>query len=179
MFKRAWFKEIVDHAPKGLKWKRGYDLAISIKQTADYTASFRVAYDSEGYLYIDGGFRRRIDFPQQWRYMIERMTLERDTEHGIEEAIHGRSVMQELRKLDKIRGRQFRGVPVKGDKHERALSWIQLAEEGRIRLTRGPWNKGFIEEACAFPHGAHDDQIDAVSLAVSMHERKPSKLYMF
>ncbi len=179
VFKRAWFRSVVDSAPSGLKWKRGYDLAVSLKRSADYTASFRVAYDSEGTLYIEGGFRRRIDFPEQRRYIIERMRLERDTEHGIELAIHGRAVMQELRKMPELRGRRLVGVPVKGDKQERALSWLRLAEEGRVRLVRGHWNRTFIEEACTFPFGTHDDQIDAVSLAVTMHERRPSKLYVF
>lgn len=179
VFKRAWFRNIVDSAPDGLKWKRGYDLAVSLKRSADYTASFRTAFDTEGTLYIDGGFRRRIDFPEQRRFIIERMRLEPDTEHGIELAIHGRAVMQELRKMPELRGRRLRGVPVRGDKQERALSWIRLAEEGRVRLTRGHWNRNFIEEACSFPFGSHDDQIDAVSIAAAMHEQAPSKLYVF
>jgi len=138
-----------------------------------------VAFDAVGNLYIDGGFRRRIDFPEQRRYMLERFRLERDTEHGIELALHGRAAMQDLRRNANALGRHFRGIAVKGDKHTRALSWISLAEEGRIRLVRGPWNKPFVEEACTFPHRKHDDQIDAVSLAVAMHEQRPGKLYVF
>ena len=29
----------------------------------------------------------------------------------------------------------------------------------------GAWNHAFVEELCAFPNGAHDDQVDAVSAA--------------
>ena len=50
----------------------------------------------------------------------------------------------------------------------RALTWAPLAEEGKVILVRGPWIEEFIEEAAAFPFGRHDDQIDAVSLAVQM-----------
>jgi len=171
-FKRAWFKNIVERAPQGLEWKRGTDLAVSTKTTADYTASFRCAFDRDGNLYIDGGFRRRIEFPEQRRYLIERICQETDTEHGIEEALHGRAFIQDLRRDERLRGHKFKGVKVEGDKLARALSWQNLAEEGRLRLVRGPWNRDFIEEACQFPHGHHDDQIDAVSLAVSMFQQK-------
>jgi hypothetical protein len=39
IFKRSWFTRIVDKAPAKLKWFRGYDLAVSTKTTADFTAS--------------------------------------------------------------------------------------------------------------------------------------------
>jgi predicted phage terminase large subunit-like protein len=34
-----------------------------------------------------------------------------------------------------------------------------------VRLVEGPWNQAFVEELCAFPSGAHDDQVDAASAA--------------
>lgn len=167
-FKRAWFKNIVERAPQGLKWKRGYDLAVSIKTSADYTASFRCAKDSEGNLYIDGGFRRRIEYPDQRRYIIERMQAEPDTEHGIEAAMHGQAVVQDLRREANLGRFAFRQVHVRGDKLTRALAWLNLAEEGKLRLVRGPWIDDLIDEVCRFPTGRHDDQIDAISIAVSM-----------
>src|SRR5439155_14826587 len=45
LFKRGWFSRIVDFVPSGLRWFRGYDLAVSTKTSADYTASFRCALD--------------------------------------------------------------------------------------------------------------------------------------
>jgi predicted phage terminase large subunit-like protein len=32
-------------------------------------------------------------------------------------------------------------------------------------MVEAPWNQAFVEELCAFPNGAHDDQVDAVSAA--------------
>ena len=179
IFKREWFKTIVKQPPPGLKWTRGYDLAVSTKTTADYTASFRVAYDDEGNLYIDGGFRKRVEFPDQRRYILGRIAAEHDTEHGIELALHGQGIMQDLRRSARLQGRRFRGIAVEGDKLTRALKWSSLAEEGRVRLVRGGWNADFIDEACSFPGGQHDDQIDAVSIAVRMHERPGSRLIRF
>ena len=61
----------------------------------------------------------------------------------------------------------------------RALPWIALAEEGRLFLVRGHWNHDFLDEACSFPTGTHDDQIDAVSLAVQMHRKHTHGTYGF
>lgn len=171
MFKRAWFRRIVDQAPEGLRWKRGYDLAISTKTSADYTASFRCAKDAMGNIYIADGFRRRIEYPEQRRYIIERMLTEADTEHGIESALHGRALVQDIRRADGTLSKPLRSIHVEKDKLTRALAWLNLAEEGKLILVRGPWIDEFVEEIAAFPTGRHDDQIDAVSIAVSMLAR--------
>ena len=179
IFKRAWFTRFVDAAPKGLRWKRGYDLAVSTKTSACYTSSFRVAYDKLGNLYIADGFRKRIEFPEQRRYIFSRLIEEKDTEHGIEKALHGQAIIQDLRRDPGIRGSNLRGVTVSADKLTRALKWAPLAEEGKVILIRGPWNQAFLDEICNFPGGHFDDQVDAVSLAVAMFQNKGKKLYRF
>ena len=102
LFKRNWFKNIIHAAPEGLRWSRGYDLAMSNTITSDYTASFRVAYDREGNLYIDGGFRRRMEYPEQRRYILGRIEAERDTQHSVELSANGNAVIQDLRREQKI-----------------------------------------------------------------------------
>jgi len=179
LFKREWFRHIVDRPPHGLIWKRGYDLGITANATSDHTASYRVAYDKEGILYIDGGYRRRIEYPDQRRYILGRIREELDTEHGIEDTANGSAVVQELRKEFRLQGRAFRAVKPKGDKVTRCLAWMNLAEAGNVRLVRAAWNKEFIDECCAFPLGTHDDQIDAVSIAVAMHARHKYRAYGF
>ncbi len=178
LFKRKWFK-VIEKPPTNLRWKRGYDLAVSTKTTADYTASFRCAYDNSGNLYIADGFRKRIEFPEQRKYILERMSQENFTEHGIESALHGQAFVQELRREPAYRRNAFRAIQVSSDKFTRALSWANLAEEGKVHLVRGPWIDAFIEEACSFPTGKHDDQIDAVSLAVNMLSQKKYLSYGF
>ncbi len=165
-FKREWFRNIVDSAPAGLRWVRGYDLAVSLKTTADYTASFRVARDKQGNIYIADGFRKRIEYPEQRRFIIERMQAERNTQHCIEAAVHGRAIVQDLRRERSLVRFPLRCVPVRGDKLTRALAWLNLAEAGKVILVRGPWIEDLLDELARFPTGAHDDQIDAVSLAV-------------
>jgi predicted phage terminase large subunit-like protein len=149
------------------------------RPTADYTASFRAGYDREGNLYIDGGFRRRIAYPEQRRFILGRIAAETDTEHGVELSVNGHAVIQDLRRESSLQGRAFRGVRITGDKVSRALPWIALAEEGRVFLVRGSWNTEFIDEACSFPAGTHDDQIDAVSVAIQMHRQQNKRVYGF
>lgn len=171
-FKREWFRKIVDEAPKGLRWKRGYDLAVSLKTSADYTASFRCAFDKDNNLYISGGFRARIEYPDQRRYIVERLQAERDTEHGVEAALHGKALIQDLRSEPRNRAFAFKEIKVAADKLTRALAWLNLAEAGKLFLVRGAWIDEFVNEVATFPHGKHDDQIDAVSVAVSMLAEK-------
>jgi predicted phage terminase large subunit-like protein len=180
LFKRAWFSRVIDRPPAGLRWVRGYDLAVSTRDTADYTASFRCALDKQtGDLYIADGFRRRIEFPEQRRYIVDRIQKEPGTEHGIEQALHGQAFIQDLRREHRLFGRAFRGIKVTGDKFTRALSWANLAEEGKVVLVRGPWIDAFLEEVCSFPNSRHDDQLDAVSLAVEMLQRHSFRSHGF
>ena len=166
-FKRAWFRQVIDYVPAGLTWKRGYDLAASTKTSADFTASFRVAMDKNGNLYIADGYRAKVEYPEQRRFIVEKMRTEADTEHGIEAALHGKAVVQDLRSDMSVSG-ALKEVTVTADKLSRALKWVNLAEAGKVFLIRGPWIKAFVDEVAAFPTGRHDDQIDAVSTAVSM-----------
>ncbi len=179
LFKREWFRHIVPAAPKGLVWARGYDLAVSTKTTSDRTASLRCAFDRNGNLYIADGFCRRIEYPEQRRYVIDRVRAERNTSHGIEKALHGQALVQDLRQDVKVRGRPIEAIRVDTDKITRALSWAGLAEDGKVILVQGAWIDDFVDEVCSFPYGSHDDQIDAVSLAVRMLARRKRSMHRF
>ena len=179
LFKREWFQHIVSRPPSGLVWARGYDLAVSTKTTSDHTASFRCAFDRNGNLYIADGFRRRIEYPEQRRYVIDRVREERNTSHGIEKALHGQALVQDLRQDVKVRGRPIEAIRVDTDKITRALAWAGLAEDGKVILVQGTWIDDFVDEVCSFPYGSHDDQVDAVSLAVRMLSRRKRAMHRF
>lgn len=57
------------------------------------------------------------------------------------------------------------GIAPSGDKQTRAEIWSLLGEQGRVTLLEGDWIPDFLTELEEFPMGAHDDQVDAVSLA--------------
>jgi predicted phage terminase large subunit-like protein len=60
---------------------------------------------------------------------------------------------------------RLEGIAPSGDKQTRAEIWSLLGEQGRVTLLEGDWVPDFYEELDEFPMGAHDDQVDAVSLA--------------
>jgi predicted phage terminase large subunit-like protein len=60
-------------------------------------------------------------------------------------------------------GWDFHGKPSTGSKEERANPLSAQAEAGNVKLVRGVWVGNFLDEAEAFPNGAHDDQIDSAS----------------
>ncbi|MBK8305444.1 MAG: hypothetical protein IPK98_19520 [Chloracidobacterium sp.] len=129
MFNRAYFARIAAKAPQGLSWVRGYDLAVSTQTSADYTASFRCAMDSDGTLYISDGFRARVEYPEQRRYVLERLEAETETVHCVESALHGQALVQDIRK--EVRAAPLRAVKTDKDKITRANLWLPIAEAGR------------------------------------------------
>lgn len=171
MFQRRWF-ETVDKAPEGLKWARYWDLAASVKTTADYTASAEVALGADGVLYIRDMVRGRWEWPDAKKVMVDTMLNGNGTRHGIEEAMHGLAAVQELRREPRLANTSFQGIHVDKDKVSRALPWAARAEAGKVKLVRGEWVKTFLDEVCAFPLGEHDDQVDTVSGGVQMVAQK-------
>jgi predicted phage terminase large subunit-like protein len=60
-------------------------------------------------------------------------------------------------------------VNPEGGKVARAAAVSPLIEAGNIYLPHplwAPWVSDFIEECAAFPNGAHDDQVDAMTQAL-------------
>lgn len=52
---------------------------------------------------------------------------------------------------------------VTGKKEARADPFAGQAAAGNVSLVKAAWNNAYIEELCLFPHGKHDDQVDASS----------------
>jgi predicted phage terminase large subunit-like protein len=55
-----------------------------------------------------------------------------------------------------------------GSKATRAMPVASQCEAGNLALVRAGWNGAFLEELAAFPTGAKDDQVDALSRAFAM-----------
>ncbi|MBV8524333.1 MAG: phage terminase large subunit, partial [Acetobacteraceae bacterium] len=55
-----------------------------------------------------------------------------------------------------------------GAKATRAMPVASQLEAGNLAIVRAPWNGALLEELRNFPHGAKDDQVDALSRAFAM-----------
>lgn len=182
LFKLGWFeKKIIDRAPDNLRWVRGYDLAASQKTSADYFASFSCAFDKSGNLYIRDGFRKRLEYPEQKKQAKKWMKEEKRTRHAITKPLHGIALVQDLRRDAEVRGVGFRAVAEVGDKYSRACAWADLAADGKVYLVRGSWIGDFLAECIRFTGNGdtHDDQVDAVSIAVQLLSNRSGKLEAF
>lgn len=63
-------------------------------------------------------------------------------------------------------------VNPKGSKSVRLRAVSGLIEAGNVHLPeRASWAPGLVDEAAAFPNGAHDDQVDTLSQALSKLSR--------
>lgn len=168
LFKRQWF-QIVEHAPEGLRWSRYWDLAASTKQQADFSASACVALSKDtGDVYIRDVIKLKAEWPDVRKVLISTARAESGVTVGVESAVHGLAGFQELMRLPELVNTSLRSIRVDKDKVSRALPVASRAEAGKVKLVRGNWISDFIDEATSFPHGQHDDQIDAISGAFHM-----------
>lgn len=169
VFKREWFR-IVEVAPEGLKWVRYWDLAASVKESADYLASCAAALGPDGTLYLRDMIRDRWEWPDQEKLMVQTMLAEPKTAQGIEKALHGLAALQALLRRRELAQVTIRGIDVDRDKLSRALPLSARAEQGKVALVRGAWIPTFLDEVTAFVGDGktHDDQVDTASGGLAM-----------
>jgi predicted phage terminase large subunit-like protein len=87
----------------------------------------------------------------------------------IENAGSGTPLIQDLV------GESLRAIPFKpeGDKALRMSAQSAKIEAGHVFLpNKAPWLDEFETEVMAFPHGAHDDQVDSMAQALDWVSRR-------
>jgi predicted phage terminase large subunit-like protein len=182
LFKRAWLR-IADAAPQGLRWVRYWDLAYSLKASADNSATISAAMDGAGVIYLRRGWAGREETPDLRRRIKSVMLSERQSRHGIEKAMHGGGVVQDLRREPDLVSIALEAVDVDKDKMSRATPVADRAEAGKLVFVRESisddrWIQDWIDELCAFPFAAHDDRVDAVSGVFAMLATQSRGVYL-
>lgn len=170
ILKREWFR-FCDTYPDNLRWVRYWDLAASVKTHAHYTATCVAAFDqSTGNIYIRDMQRGKWEWPEVKKMMIDLILKEKAVTVGIEDAMQGLSLYQDLLREESLVGADVRPIHVDGDKEARVNAWSPRAESGHVYLINGSWVPGFLSEAEVFDGRAHttDDQVDAVSGCIAM-----------
>jgi predicted phage terminase large subunit-like protein len=174
-FKREWF-EIVDSYPADARMVRYWDLAATEPKPGkdpDWTAGALMAERDGVYYIVD--IKRTRTTPKGVEALIRqtaeldgrRITIYMEQEPGSS----GVNTIDHYRRRI-LAGFTFYGNKTTGSKEMRANPVSSQAEAGNIKLVRGPWINDFLDEAELFPHGAHDDQVDAVSGAFGMLARR-------
>ena len=169
LFRREWFR-IVDAAPVGARRARRWDFAATAPRAGadpDWTAGALVAEQAGRYTVIDV---LRAQLAPHGVEQLIRQTAELDG-RDVEIYLEQEPGSAGLALIDHYQRHVLQGFSVfadrvTGDKTSRARPVSAAASAGNIDLVRGAWVGDFLDELEAFPGGAHDDQVDALSGAV-------------
>lgn len=206
LFDPSWFGEARIHlAPRGegegaeatevIRWlhRRGrpaisfdhlliyqfWDLAISEKQTADYTCCVTLALDpSDMSLAVLHVFRDHLSFEKTQQQMALLAETWRPHAIGIESIAYQAAAVQQARQHLLF---PIRETKVDRDKVSRARLPSALAEQGNISVVRDArWTGEFLDELASFPGGRHDDMVDALSGACALAQSYvPSSMFLW
>jgi predicted phage terminase large subunit-like protein len=171
LFKRQWF-DVVRQAPDGRR-VRYWDKAAT-PDGGDYTVGVRLCRADDVY-YVEDVIRG------QWspgeRDTIIRQTAAMDG-HGVavwlEQEPGSSGVDSAQAAIRMLAGYNVHVEKVTGSKFSRAQPVSSQAEGRNIKLVAAAWNADFLNELCAFPNGAHDDQVDALSGAFNHLQTHPA-----
>jgi predicted phage terminase large subunit-like protein len=152
------------------------DTAFSTKDSADFSViqtwgvfSMNDHYADTGEekafsnLILLGSVKERLEYPDLRRVSQEEYRKHRPDLVIVEKKASGQSLIQDLRR---------NGLPIleytpDRDKVTRAYTASPLIEAGCIYLPKErDWAKDLLDELVLFPHGAHDDQVDAMVMAI-------------
>ena len=159
---RAWLK-YEDRTPPQpqLNISLGVDLAISEKETADYTAGAVMGRDREGILHVLDVQRIRGSFSEQITFISQMAAKWKPSIVAIEEVNYQKALIQQLSAQTSL---NVRGVKPISDKVSRFAPLEARYELGQIYHNR-TLPPEFESELLSFPVGAHDDQCDALAYA--------------
>lgn len=138
------------------------DLAISEKQSADYSVFCMWAVTPDKDLLLIDRVRDHFDFPEQQKQISKMYQRYVPAMVIIESVAYQLALIQTLRK---------QGLPVKEykpvkDKVTRATTAAVLYEGGQVyHPKKVSWLQELEDELLVFPRGAHDDIVDNVSMA--------------
>lgn len=161
MFQRYWFPAVEQGPNNPEQSVRFWDMAAT--PDGDYTVGARMSMKDNTY-YVEDIVRGRWT-PHQAEVTVQQ-TARSDgigTRIRMEQEPGASGVGQiEMYRRTVLPGFDFRGVRSVGSKMDRARALSSMSEPGDVKLVAARWNRDLLDELSVFPHGAHDDQVDAV-----------------
>ena len=168
VIKRHWL-QVIDYPPDTLNWVRAWDLAVTAKTSADFSASGMMAIDDVGRVYVKGFVREQEEWPTI-RKMILSLSRSDAVPVGVEAQGVQKGFVDDLFADKEMQQVDLHGYTVSVDKKTRALPWVARAEAGKFYIVRGSGVDAYIEELIQFTgvEDTHDDQVDWTSIAWKM-----------
>ena len=153
---------------------QSWDTASSKNELASYSVGITAFIDKTGTIWVLDLVRGRWAFPDLQRKVIEGAQRYRPQAILIEDYASGTALQQALKQ------ERFAVIPIKpkGDKVMRLHAHTAALEAGKVLLPKdAPWLDDFRCEVLAFPHGKHDDQVDALSQLMTWHQDRQKRTY--
>jgi predicted phage terminase large subunit-like protein len=164
VFQAGWFGTYATH-PHLVEVGQAWDTALKDGDGHDYSVGLTAGRDTDGAIYLLDCWRGQVIVPELARVMTAQHARWRPRWVLVEDAGAGTVLLQTLRRDCGI---PLIGVKPKDGKRTRALGITPQVEGGRVRLPAvAPWREAFLDELCTFPHGRHDDQVDAFVYLIS------------
>ena len=158
--KREWLKYF-DKQPANLDIVLGVDLAISLKQDADYTAACVLGRSRDGIIYVLAQERIRGSFGEQQLFIKQLANKWKPRLVAVEQVAYQAAMIQQLQATTKL---AVRGFKANKDKVTRFAPLEARFEHGQILLARD-LPTYFESELLEFPVSLHDDCVDSMSIA--------------
>jgi predicted phage terminase large subunit-like protein len=175
MIKTAWLQryaasELPEHFDALVM---AVDCASKTGVANDYSAIALVGASKDAFFVLDV-VRRKVEYPELVRMLASAYEAHKPSSVYVEDASSGTVLLQELKRETRL---PVVGVRAAGSKIARVEGVLGLFEAGRVRLPiEAPWLVDFEREVLAFPNAKHDDQVDALVLALSqLRERLRQK----
>jgi predicted phage terminase large subunit-like protein len=138
------------------------DLAISLKQTADYTVIATWAVTPDRDLLLVDCLHDHLDNPEQQKQISLAFQKHHPDYFKVENVAYQLALIQQLRRQG-LPVREYK--PIK-DKVSRASSASVFYEGGKVYHPKSVhWIAEWEEELLLFPNAAHDDRVDVTSMA--------------
>ena len=170
IFKFEWIK-YYDTLPDKLVIFQGIDLAISKKETADYFCIATIGKDEFGRIYIIDVYRDRLSFLQQTAKIIDKSKQFNPRRVFIESNVYQKSQAELVAALSDV---PMKPVYTDIDKVSRGWKLSAKFENGLVFFPKFGV-AGTIDELVVFPDGDHDDQFDAIEIAIMNTFRRNKK----
>lgn len=168
MIRLEWFGTYDEELPRHrfIKIVQSWDTGMSSDPKSDYSVCTTWGFELEKQKwYLLDVFRKRLDFPDLRRAVLELRKRYSADKVLMEKAGSGFAVFQDLRRTEGIRLAMVSPIQ---SKEERFNGCLGEVEAGHFLLpSKAPWLGAFKHELRAFPYGKHDDQADSLSQFVN------------